>query len=97
MRRIGTLALLCGLLLFAALAQTVDSGRGLPAPVGLSAALCDDTGGDPGGLFAADDDPIACLGTGASPSRLRLSQIAPAGPSGDSIDLTPPGPVPRGA
>jgi hypothetical protein len=96
MRQIGTLALLCGLLLFAVLTLTAPDGRGLPAPVAETAALCSDSG-DPGGLFASDDDPIAHLATSAPLLRPRLPQIAPSTPPGDSIDLTPPGPVPRGA
>jgi hypothetical protein len=96
MRKIGTLALLGGLLLFAALAQIAPGERGLSAPVAETAALQSD-GGDPGGLFAADDDPIAHLAAGAPLSRPSLPQMAPRTPTGDSIDLTPPGPVPRGA
>jgi hypothetical protein len=96
MRQLGTLALLCGLLLFAVLALTVPDGRGLPAPVAETAALGSDSGG-PGGLFASDDDPIAYLAMGAPLPRPRLPQVAPSSPPGDSIDLTPPGPVPRGA
>jgi hypothetical protein len=96
MGRIGTLALLCGLLLFAALAQIAPGDRGLAAPVAETAALHSDSS-DPGGLFAADDDPIAHLTAGAPLSRPSLPQMAPHTPTGDSIDLTPPGPVPRGA
>ena len=96
MRQIGTLALLCGLLLFAVLALTVPEGRGLPAPVAETAALCSDSG-DPGGLFASDDDPIAHLTASAPLPTPSLPQIAHRTSPGDSIDLTPPGPVPRGA
>lgn len=96
MRRIGTLALLCGLLLFTVLAQTVPAGRGLPAPVAVTAALQSDSD-DSGGLFASDDDPIAHLTASAPLPRPSLPQTAPRILPGDSIDLTPPGPVPRGA
>ena len=96
MRQISILTLLCGLLLFAGLALTVPDGRGLPAPVADTAALCSDSGG-PDGLFASDDDPIAHLAMSAPLPRPSLPQIADRTPTGDSIDLTPPGPVPRGA
>jgi hypothetical protein len=96
MRPIATLALLCGLLLFAVLAQIVPDGRAWSAPIADTAALQTDSG-DPGGLFASDDDPIAHLAASASLARPRRPQIAPRTPTGDSIDLTPPGPVPRGA
>ena len=96
MRPIATLALLCGLLLFAVLAQTMPDGRAWSAPIADTVALQTDSG-DPGGLFAADDDPIAHLAVSASLARPNLPQIASRTPTGDSIDLTPPGPVPRGA
>jgi hypothetical protein len=96
MRRVGTLALLSGLLLFAALAQIAPSDRGLFAPAGHTAALHGD-GGDPGGLFAADDDRLAHPTAGLPLIRPSLPQMAPRLPAGDSIDLPPPGPVPRGA
>ncbi len=95
MREIGTLALLCGLLLFAALAQVAPGDRGLAAPVAETAALHSDSG-DPGGPVAADDDLIAQLAAGAPPARPGLPQMAPRTPTGDSIDLIPPGPIPRG-
>ena len=96
MRRIGTLALLCGLLFCATLALTVPGGRQLRASQGSTAAW-HSADGDSGGLFASDDDPIAQPATGAPLPRPSLPQIAPLIRAGDSIDLTPPGPVPRGA
>jgi hypothetical protein len=96
MRAIGTLTLLCGVLLLGVLAQTVPDGRGQPAPLAGAAALHTDSG-DPGGLFAADDDPMAHLATSTPLPRRSLPQIAPRTPTGASVDLTPPGPVPRGA